>query len=373
VTDGTDIIEALLATRRAHATRAAYRSDLGDLARFLHGSESRTTIDHFVRQPQEHIVDSIESYQRSLIDRGVSAATINRRMAAVRALLSFAATHGVAETDGRSIIRNRRPPVVSAVTGLPATRVRLLLSLQDRKLVGGLRDAILIRLLCENGLRTQEVCGTTVRDFSAAAGTLVLRRGESHSRTVTLSNRCVHSIAEYLRLAGHAGMADAPIFQNLDHRPGYRGSALTGKGLRYVLENYGRQLGEDLTPRMLRRTSIGLGCLVSHKDAAAVQEALDASSDGCANGMAAGILRQPDLTQGISDLLSAPHHLREEADRLRAYSAKLRQHSEATTRRSDWLLKKCRNLQERLEEQAARWTAFEQERRRAKESGDVGR
>jgi hypothetical protein len=57
--------------------------------------------------------------------------------------------------------------------------------------------------------------------------------------------------------------------------------------------------------------------------------------------------------------LSDPRLLRQDAQRLSVFSAKLRERCAATSQRSEWLIKKSQALQVRMEEQAVRWAAFE--------------
>src|SRR5437870_5728371 len=109
VTDTNEqIIDELLASKRTPATRAAYRSDLTDLSRFLEGFPSCRTLEQFVSLPEDAIQRTTHAYKQSLVDRGVAIATINRRLAAVRALLAFASERGLAATDARALVRNHR-------------------------------------------------------------------------------------------------------------------------------------------------------------------------------------------------------------------------------------------------------------------------
>jgi hypothetical protein len=61
--------------------------------------------------------------------------------------------------------------------------------------------------------------------------------------------------------------------------------------------------------------------------------------------------------------VSDPRLLKQDAIRLKEFSATLRERSAATSIRSDWLIRKSQELQLRMEEQAARWAAFESARR----------
>jgi hypothetical protein len=87
---------------------------------------------------------------------------------------------------------------------------------------------------------------------------MLLDRGRDvPKQAVPLSRKAADSLAGYLTMAGHGSDPTAPLFRNLDHRPGVRGGRLTPDGVYLVVREYGRTVGsERLTPQQLRRSAI---------------------------------------------------------------------------------------------------------------------
>lgn len=354
-----NLLEAVLATRRSPATRTAYRSDLKDFCRFLGAEPPTETLGRFVTLPQRSIQIQIEGYKEALTARGAMPATVNRRLSAIRAVLEYAADKGCASSDGRAAVSNKRILVSSPFEGLTAMKVRCLLALPDLSTERGLRDAVVLRLLCENALRPHEICSAMVGSYSSGDRTLTLMAGAPDSRKVVLSTRCSSLLGEYLQRSGHGFAADHPLLKSLDHRYASRVVGLTGKGLRHLLSGYGQQINAEITPRQLRRSVIALAAHVTGQDASHIQLVLDTSADGHDAPLNLKTPRtQRDVTRVLSDLVSDPRLIREDAERLRQRSRSLRDQSASATARSEWLHRKISDLQRRMEEQAARWAKF---------------
>jgi hypothetical protein len=77
-------VAQLLANKRSPATQRAYRSDLCD---FFGGEPRSAQVEAFIKLPTSELALRLNCYKADLLSRGVAEATINRRLAAVRALL----------------------------------------------------------------------------------------------------------------------------------------------------------------------------------------------------------------------------------------------------------------------------------------------
>lgn len=255
-------IELLLADKRSPATRRAYRADLCDFFAFL--AERPTTepspeaVQAFLVLSTPQIALCLARYKAHLLRGQLAEATINRRLAAIRALLKLGYRLGLASTDGRGLIDSERVRAYRDTRGVDVHTLRRLLELPDTQTVRGLRDTSILRLLAENALRRAEVCAADVDDFSGKERRLrILGKGRgTQKQFVTLSPKCIDTIAAYLRAAGHADNAQAPLFRNVDHRPEYTGERLTHDGLYFLVETYGKQIGLRLTPHKLRHSAI---------------------------------------------------------------------------------------------------------------------
>jgi integrase/recombinase XerC len=148
--------------------------------------------------------------------RGLAAASIARKGAALRALFRFLARRGLVAEDpaaGLGVPRGpRRLPVV-----LKARQV-------DRLLAGprpvdpvGLRDRAVLELLYATGIRVGELCGLRLDDVDLAADTVrVLGKG-AKQRVVPFGEPARAALLDYLA-RGRSAMLPEPAAARLDSR-----------------------------------------------------------------------------------------------------------------------------------------------------------
>src|SRR4029077_13941662 len=131
-------------------TIEAYRRDLVDLGDF---------IEHV--DPDTVDVSVLDEYAVALRDRGLSPATVRRRLAAVRAFLKYRAREGGRPDAGRGVplprLGRRLPDPLSraeveAIVTQPDTSPR------------GLRDRAMLELMYGAGLRVSELVALRVSD-----------------------------------------------------------------------------------------------------------------------------------------------------------------------------------------------------------------
>lgn len=249
-------IELLIADKRSEATRRAYRADL---CAFFCGEPSVIEVKRFVSQPAPKLALELTVYKNSLIQRGLAEATINRRLAALRSLIKLAHRLGYATSDGRGLVDSEKVVHYRDTRGVDIETLRQLLQAPDGNSAQGLRDAAILRLLCENALRRAEVCGLDVGDFSPSHHTLMLAgkgRG-TQKQPITLSERCSTALVTYLLRSGHMTDYGGALFRNLDRRPRHHHQRLSSDGLYYLVQHYGEAIGvQNLTPHKLRHSAI---------------------------------------------------------------------------------------------------------------------
>lgn len=254
--EAPDLIALLLADKRSAATRLAYKSDL---LGFFGGTPSQETLQAFLRQTAPQIALALATYKGQMLEKGLSEATVNRRLAAVRSLLTFSYRIGHSVTDGRGLVDGEKARAYRDTRGTDIHTLRRLVALPGTTTLLGLRDTALLRLLCENALRRAEVCALGVSDFGAESHTLyIVGKGRGTQKApVTLSDKCVSAINAYLQASEHV---DGPLFQTLDHRftNSQKNDAvrLAPNGLYKIVRKYGKQLGLGLAPHKLRHSAI---------------------------------------------------------------------------------------------------------------------
>ncbi len=278
-----DPVALLLADKRSAATRRAYASDL---AAFF-GTPGQTplpaAVQTFLALTAPEAALRLATYKGEMRTAGLSEATVNRRLAAVRSLLKLSHRLGLAQTDGRGLVDSERVTRYRDTRGTDRSNLRRLLALPAELHGAGtlrtLRDDALLRVLTENALRRAEVTALDVGDFSLTEKRLmVLGKGRgSQKAPVTLSPKCVDAIATYLITAGHAADNGGPLFRSLDRRhtraePERGGGRLTADGLHDLIGRYGDVLGLKLSPHKIRHSAITAALDASKGDVRKVQK-----------------------------------------------------------------------------------------------------
>ena len=256
-----DPIALLLADKRSSATRRAYKTDLAGFFDAAGTAPEPAAVAAFLALPAPAIARRLSAYKAGMLTAGLSEATVNRRLAAVRSLLQFSYRLGLACTDGRGLVDGEKVQAYRDTRGVDVKTLKRLVALPRSvhgETVRGLRDAALLRLLSENALRRAEVCSLSVGDFLAGEGRLrIVGKGKGTQKVlVTLSPKGVGAMSAYLTISGHAGDLAGPLFRSLDRRPGVGGGRLTAGGLYGLVRGYGARLGLTLAPHKLRHSAI---------------------------------------------------------------------------------------------------------------------
>lgn len=273
--NGGELLRLLLADKRSPATKRAYAADLRD---FFGEELSSREVEQFVTLPPAEIARLLVTYKADLLERGLTEATVNRRLAAIRSLLKFCYRLGWSQTDGRSLVEGERVVAYRDTRGVNAETVKKLFQAADTgdpNDLTALRDLALLRLLCENALRRAEVCSLNVFDFRPDQRRIyVLGKGKgTQKEPETLSERAVEALQRYVTAAGHGGQPDAPLLRNVDPRPDYNGLRLTGDGIYHIVRYLGARAGvPDLTPHKLRHTAITIALDLTDGNVRAVRD-----------------------------------------------------------------------------------------------------
>lgn len=287
-TPDLDVIELLLRDKRNANTRRAYAGGLRDFFAFRAGFERPASaqdaatpaqVQEFLEQRPRDIALDLARYKAHLIERGCVEVTVNRYLAPVRALLKVAHRLELCATDGVGLVDSEKVEAYRDVRGLSLPEVRSLLALPQKlhgNSVKGLRDAALISLLFENGLRRGEVCKLDVKDFSLPGRRLsILGKGRgTQKEIIDVSKETAKLVGGYLLAAGHAN-GDGPLFRNLHRGAGIKGNRLTPDGLYKLTISYGNRLGiANARPHRLRHSTGTLLAQATGGDMTKVQKTL---------------------------------------------------------------------------------------------------
>ncbi len=251
MTDLAGGVEEYLAALRAERglaanTVAAYRRDL---------AQYRTVVE-------DGAAVAVDAVSPAMVDRfvswlggqGWSAATVARKIAAVRGLHRFLVAEDLTEVDAAgSVEAPRRTP--SLPKALAVDQVGALLEAPDPSTRLGLRDRAMLEFMYASGARVAETVGLAVEDLDLEAGTALVTGKGSRQRVVPLGRHAVAAIERYLpvRLDPRRDRPDPGwLFLNA------RGARLTRQGVFLVVRRHGVRAGIDpsrLSPHVLRHSA----------------------------------------------------------------------------------------------------------------------
>jgi integrase/recombinase XerC len=250
---GVDPYGALLADARNPRTHRARVQDVADLARYLGLADPARAAALVVAGPAGRSNALALGYSRHLRDRGLAAATINRRLSTLRRLVALARRLGL--IDWALDVDGLRAVPYRDTTGPGAEGWRLLLEAAAGDSPKARRDRALLRLLHDNALRRGEVVALDVADLDLeGARVAVVGKGQTERRWLTLNGPTVQALRDWLAARG---AAPGPLFVNFD--PARKGSGrLTADGLHEVVRALGRRagLGRAVRPHGLRHQGI---------------------------------------------------------------------------------------------------------------------
>lgn len=230
-------------------TLRAYSLDLQDFSDFVGAGTVDQAASTLLGRGHGAANELALEWRSDLLERGLSPATVNRRLAALRSLVKLARTLGLVpftlELPGvqGQAYRDTRGP------GRDGFR-RLLDQTSDS--TKGRRDRLVLRLLWDLALRREEVVSLDLDHVDLDAGTVsVLGKGRRERETLTLPAATQTALRGWLSVRG---MEPGPLVCNLDRRT--KGRRLTGAGLYHLVRTLGREAGIKVRPHGVRHAAI---------------------------------------------------------------------------------------------------------------------
>lgn len=242
-----DLMAELLRDSRSPNTRRTYARSLKDFFLFASGAEpTPELIGQFLQLERMAAIQLVLAYKARLIERGLTEATVNVRLSAIKSLVAFAQRADRCSWN-LDVIRQEKAESYRDTTGVSPAEFKKLFQAVDRTTLKGKRDYALLRLLWDNVLRREEICSSSVGDFDPATATLqILGKGKgTQKEPVTISSLGVQAIQDWLMARpGSLHPAD-PLFIALDRA--HFGHRLTGDGLYYFVSQLAKKAGFSKT------------------------------------------------------------------------------------------------------------------------------
>lgn len=243
-------MEAFFASKNKLTIRA-YSRDLRDFQEFLNAPSLEAAAASFLGSGQGRANALAISYKAHLIKEELASATINRRLAALRSLVSMARAVGVCafplsvEPLKVQALRDTRGPGHEGVKRMMA----LLVNRTNKK---ARRDYALLHLLFDLALRRGEVVSLNVEHLELVnSGLWVMGKGRTQRQRLTLPARTKDALSAWMN---ERGDKEGPLFYALD--PCAYGKRLTGEGVRRVVKKLGAEIGLKVRPHGLRHAAI---------------------------------------------------------------------------------------------------------------------
>jgi integrase/recombinase XerC len=250
-------------SRGALLTRQSYAQDWECFERFV-GTSWPGDAARVLLTKGNGVANALaDAYRESLVQRGYSASTINRRMASLRSFVNLARKYGLVNwcLDSKGVRQERLRDCAGPGRDMVA---RMLAALDEDNSDKGLRDRAIVHLLYFLALRRGEVLALDVADCDLRSALVWVKgKGRTEKEAMRLPDVCRRSLTQWLAVRGrHPGA----LFQGWCPG-GIVSERLSARGLYKMVHELGRRFEVDLRPHALRHASITEACRVAkHAD-----------------------------------------------------------------------------------------------------------
>jgi integrase/recombinase XerC len=182
-----------LATERRYSphTIRSYSNDLKQFISYMDGSSSGF-------DPGAVVTTDIRSWIVSLLDGGMSASSVHRKITCLRVFFRFLRREGVLKGDPTErVVMPKRKKRLPEFVGEESIN-----SLLDGFKFGndfeGIRNRMIIEMFYLTGMRRSELTGLTLSDYDRSRGTIRVLGKRNKERLIPLPDSFLHSIDNYV-------------------------------------------------------------------------------------------------------------------------------------------------------------------------------
>jgi integrase/recombinase XerC len=267
------LLDDWLARSPSHHTRRIYRTDIRDFFETMAASNiSPDILYDFLTLEQPQAFELVSQYHGRLIERSLAPATINRKLAAIKSLVNYAAECGKCRYTLTNIKTMRVKPYRDTRGFSRDGMVRMLKDV-ERTTLKGKRDYAILLLLWGNALRRSELVGTNIGDFDSNRRSLkIIGKGRGgEAEYISLGAETVAAIQGWLAARGESNPS-APLFSSI-HK-GYWGHRLITHSIYKIVRAAGESadIGRNVSPHKIRHSSITAALDATDGDVRKVQK-----------------------------------------------------------------------------------------------------
>ena len=265
--DWERVLTDWLATKRSNHTRRVYRRDIDN---FL--ADLNLELGKFLTLDRHGAYALVSRYKGELIQKGLKSATINRRLAAIKSLVSFSYNCGHSDFMLEAV-KSEKLSAYRDTSGVDFETFKRVLGGIDRTSLKGIRDYALLLLLWSNALRRSEVSKASIADFDPVAKTLrIFGKGRGNqSEIISLGSGTVMAIESWLSARGEVS-TDKSLFVSVNI--GYRDGRLSTQGIYNIVSDRCKDAGitKTMSPHRVRHSSITAALEATGGDVRRVQK-----------------------------------------------------------------------------------------------------
>jgi integrase/recombinase XerC len=246
-----------------------YISDISDLVDFI--------MEHKFVPDLLHLSKTMHAnyFVSYLMNKKLTSKTVTRKISSIRTFYSFLLEQGKVSVNpflevASPKVEKRLPSIINN------DEINMMLNVIDRNKPLGERNYLLIDLLYSLGLRVSELCNLKINDLDFYQKTVLIKSGKgSKDRYLVLHDKLIEELRSYISGARNRLLANTKEEDNRHLLINYKGTTLTPRGVRKILNTIMDKTGETykITPHMLRH-SCATVLLNAGMDLRSVQEIL---------------------------------------------------------------------------------------------------
>lgn len=250
-----DFIQEFLVQFLSPDTKTAYIKDLKFFFDFLRSGN--VLISH----PSEIQSYHFQLYRDHLLEKGLSSATINRRLVCIRSFMKWAIAAKLIDHNPLDTVKLPKVQTESPTVAFEDEEVVLMINTPERSTHKGRTHRLIMVLLFHMGLRRSELTHIKMQQFSHDRGHIVLRiHGKGDKDRLVPVNQEVHGeitdYVDYLRGNGiELGPEDYLLQTEISKK---NEKPMDGSTIFRVIEKYAKKAGinKKVSPHSCRATVI---------------------------------------------------------------------------------------------------------------------
>jgi integrase/recombinase XerC len=261
------------AARASRHTVSNYRRDLMSLRAFL--LERGTLVDASGEVAVNAITaDHVRQYLAQLMRNAAARATVQRRLAAIKAFFRYRESNSGATSPVRGLRSPKSQRHLPSI--LQESEAKRLIEHEPEvaETPAMARDRAIVEVLYSSGLRVSELVGLDWRDIDEELGMLTVRAGKgAKDRVVPVGEPALDALKAWRAVMPIAADPNAPVITNL------RGTRLTTRSVEKIVARRIQDAGltSSVTPHGLRH-SFATHMLNAGADLRSIQEMLGHAS-----------------------------------------------------------------------------------------------